>query len=95
VDPRSWPEAFGTEERDFGTQEPRLLALYRKAEPPESAVAAWVVALPDGGAVILSDAGDGPAPIVTTMDNVRRRWTKLMDAELVRVARRPPVRLAA
>jgi hypothetical protein len=51
----------------------------------------WVVALPDGDAVVLPAAG---RPIFTTLVAVRRRWAPLMNAELVQVAGRDALHTA-
>lgn len=93
-------------------EKPTLFALYSRTEPesssPESPgyaaigpaatghVTAWVVALPDGAAVLLPTTGGAQArPILTTMHQIRRRWSRLMDAELVQVAGRQALHTAA
>jgi hypothetical protein len=71
---------------------PGLFGLYRRAEgAAPGAVVAWVVALPDGDAVVLPT--DAPA-IYTTLPDVRRRWAPLMRAELVQVAGRDALHTA-
>jgi hypothetical protein len=79
-------------------EKPTLFALYHRGEHGASGhVAAWVVALPDDAAVILPIDGTGsPArPVMTTLQNVRRRWCRLLEAELVQVAGRQALHLAA
>jgi hypothetical protein len=75
--------------------EPDVLALYRPNDEEAAKVVAWVLVLPDGGAILVPVDEPGGRPIVTTLDNVRRRWTRLMDAELVQVAGRRSLRLAS
>jgi hypothetical protein len=71
---------------------PGLFGLYRRGDdmrPGE--VVAWVVALPDGNAVVLPDRAQ---PIFTSLLEVRRRWAPLMGAELVQVAGRDALHTA-
>ncbi|MEV7229463.1 MULTISPECIES: hypothetical protein [Polymorphospora] len=78
-------------------EKPSLYALYdRGGMDDPGRVAAWVVALPDGAAVLLPTE-DGPQarPILTTLHQVRRRWSRLLQAELVQVAGRRAQHLAA
>lgn len=58
-------------------------------------VVAWVLALPNGDAVLVPLATAATAPIVTTMDNVCARWARLLDAELAPVPPRYSLHLAA
>lgn len=84
-------------------EKPSLFALYHLGEGDSPIrdspghIAAWVIALPDGAAVLLPTAG-GPgrpvSPVLTTLRNVRRRWARLMEAELVQVAGREAAHLA-
>jgi hypothetical protein len=71
---------------------PGVFGLYRRGDdlsPGE--VVAWVVALPDGNAVVLPDRGH---PVFTSLAEVRRRWAPLMGAELVQVAGRDALHTA-
>lgn len=79
--------------RDSATsdEQPALMMLSRHgsgAGDSAGQVVAWVMALPNGDAVLLSLEQAGTAPFLTTMDNVRRRWTALLDAELAPVTPR-------
>ncbi len=76
-------------------EKPTLFALYRRADDGTGRVVAWVVALPDGAAVILPADGMDTRPMLTTLVSVRRRWARLMEAELVQVAGRDALHLAA
>jgi hypothetical protein len=78
-------------------EKPSLLALYHRGDSDTPGqVAAWVVALPDGTAVLLpttGSAGQPANPVLTTLRNVRRRWARLLEAELVQVAGREALHL--
>ncbi|HEU4421280.1 MAG TPA: hypothetical protein VFR67_01935 [Pilimelia sp.] len=87
-----WPNQLGLLLVD---DEPAVLALYRRDEGDTGEVVAWVVVLPHGDVILLpTDDPDGHS-IRTTLSSVRRRWTNLMDAELVQVAGRPALKLAS
>ena len=75
--------------------EPVVLALYRRGDGGAGEVVAWVVLLPHGDAILLPTDDPHGHSIRTTLDNVRRRWVDLMDAELVQVAGRRALNLAA
>jgi hypothetical protein len=84
-------------------EKPSLFALYHPGEgdsPTDDSpghVAAWVIALPDGAAVLLPTGGltgQPVSPVLTTLRSVRRRWARLMEAELVQVAGREALHLA-
>ncbi|WP_213453614.1 hypothetical protein [Rhizomonospora bruguierae] len=75
-------------------EKPAQYALYRRADVG-ARVVAWVFVLPDGSAVLLPTEPVGSRPILTTMDSVRRRWVRLMEAELVQVVGRQPLYMAA
>lgn len=84
----------------FVEEKPTLFALYQRGDSGSTGrVSAWVLALPDGAAVLLpTDEGalaGPPRPILTTLPNVRRRWARLMEAELVQVAGREALHTAA
>jgi len=71
---------------------PGLFGLYRRGDDMQPGeVVAWVVALPDGNAVVLPDRAQ---PIFTSLLEVRRRWAPLMGAELVQVAGRDALHTA-
>ena len=75
-------------------EKPTLLALYERDESG-GRIAAWVIALPDGAAVLLSARDAHASPLRTTLANIRSRWAPLLDAELVQVIGRDAVHLAA
>ncbi len=81
----------------FVDEKPTLFALYRRRSEGGAAgsVVAWVVALPDGAAVLLPADGHDIHPMFTTLVNVRNRWARLMRAELVQVAGRDALHMAA
>src|SRR5687768_7166446 len=67
-------------------EKPSVYALYRPADDEaEGRVVAWLFALPGDNAVLLPVGGRSPRPIMTTLDNVRRRWLRLLESELVQV----------
>ena len=79
-------------------EKPSLFALYhRGGYDSVDQIAAWVIALPDGAAVLVpvGEGGDRSAsPILTTLRSVRRRWVRLLGAELVQVTGREALHLA-
>jgi hypothetical protein len=87
-----WPSQLGLLLVD---EEPGALALYRRDDEGTGRVVAWVLALPNGDALLVFADEPGGRPIVTTLASVRRRWADLMDAELVRVAGRKALGLAS
>jgi hypothetical protein len=87
-----WPSQLGLL---LVEDEPEVFALYRPGDDEVASVVAWVLALPDGGAILVPIDEPGGRPIVTTLENVRRRWAPLMEAELVQVAGRQALRLAS
>lgn len=67
-------------------KKPSLLALCRSGD--DGRIAAWVLALPDGAAVLLPTTRDdeqAARPVHTTVRNIRRRWARLFEADLVQV----------
>ena len=77
-------------------EKPTLIGLYRDAHGDEPGrLVAWVIALPDGGAVLLPVDGPDKRPILTTLRGVRRRWARALGAKLVRVTGREALHLAA
>ena len=77
-------------------EKPTLVGLYRDATADEPGrLVAWVVALPEGGAVLLPVGGPDNRPILTTLRGVRRRWARALGAKLVRVTGREALNLAA
>ncbi|HWG99109.1 MAG TPA: hypothetical protein VNV66_07235 [Pilimelia sp.] len=88
----AWPAALGLLLVD---QEPAIFALYRREEGQETGhIVAWVAVIPDGDAFLVWADSPGTRPVLTTLANVRRRWTDLLDAELVQVAGPGRLRLA-
>ncbi len=77
-------------------EKPTLVGLYRAATGTEPGrLIAWVIALPDGDAVLMPLDGPDRRPILTTLRGVRRRWARLLGADLVQVAGREALHLAA
>jgi hypothetical protein len=77
-------------------EKPTLVGLYRDGDGDEPGrLVAWVVALPEGGAVLLPVDGPDRRPILTTLRGVRRRWARALGAKLVRVTGREALNLAA
>jgi hypothetical protein len=74
---------------------PTLVGLYRDASGDEQGrLVAWVIALPEGAAVVLPVDGPDKRPILTTLRGVRRRWARQLGATLVQVAGREALHLA-
>ncbi|GAA4680866.1 hypothetical protein [Phytohabitans rumicis] len=71
----------------FVDEKPTVFALYRRATGETAGkVTAWLIALPGDNAVLLPVDGDASTrPILTTLHNVRRRWLRLYESELVQV----------
>jgi hypothetical protein len=70
----------------FVDEKPSVYALYRPADDEaEGRVVAWLFALPGDNAVLLPVGDRSSRPILTTLHNVRRRWLRLLESELVQV----------
>ena len=76
-------------------EKPTLVRLYRDATADEPGqLVAWVVALPEGGAVLLPVDGPDRRSVLTTLRGIRRRWSRALGAKLVRVTGREALHLA-
>ncbi|MGI9003667.1 MAG: hypothetical protein ACR2GH_18775 [Pseudonocardia sp.] len=87
--PESAPPLPGWVKRLRRITLPAIPSVYGLTEPRRG-VTAWVFALPDGQAYVISidedDDSSGGMIISTSLDNVASRWAPLMDAKLVRVS---------
>ncbi|GLH95878.1 hypothetical protein [Phytohabitans aurantiacus] len=73
----------------FVDERPIVFALYRRGDRDTAGqVVAWLLVLPDGNAILQPTEGTPARPILTTLHSVRRRWIRLLDAELVQVVGR-------
>lgn len=73
----------------FVDEKPSVFALYRRGDRETAGqVAGWLFVVPGGDAVLLPTEGTPARPILTTLRSVRRRWLRLLEAELVQVVGR-------
>lgn len=70
----------------FVDEKPSVFALYRRGDRETAGrVVGWLMVLPGGDAVLIPTEGPSDRPILTTLHNVRRRWLRLLEVELVQV----------
>lgn len=70
----------------FVDEKPTLFGLYRRDdEGTGGRVVAWLMVLPGDQAVLIPVDDQPGRPIVTTLENVQRRWLRMFESELVQV----------
>lgn len=70
----------------FVDEKPTLFGLYRRDDGDAGGrVVAWLMVLPGDHAVLIPVEETPSRPIVTTLQNVQRRWLRLLESELVQV----------
>lgn len=70
----------------FVDEKPTIFALYRRDDVGTGGrVVAWLMVLPGDHAVLIPVDETPSRPIVTTLQNIQRRWLRVLEAELVQV----------